>query len=137
MPSMLDMAPNLMDAVIQTESNWKGDAYNKKSGATGLGQITPIALEDFNTLKKEKLTMADMKDPQKNMYVTDWTLNYRIPSMLRTYKLPLTIDNVLTAYNFGIGNLKKGKELPAETISYIKKVKKNMESMAKSQVGGM
>ena len=126
-----------MDAVIQTESNWKGDAYNKKSGATGLGQITPIALEDFNTLKKEKLTMADMKDPQKNMYVTDWTLNYRIPSMLRTYKIPLTVDNVLTAYNFGIGNLKKGKALPKETVDYIFRVKKNMESMAKSQVGGM
>jgi soluble lytic murein transglycosylase-like protein len=114
--------PGLLDAVIQVESHWDANAYNKKSKATGLGQITPPALNDFNTLNKEKYTMEHMKDPQKNMRVTNWYLSERIPQMLKHYNIPVTLQNILASYNFGIGNVKKGKAFPEETQNYIKSI---------------
>jgi soluble lytic murein transglycosylase-like protein len=118
----MEIDPGLMDAVIQVESGWNANAVNKKSGATGLGQITQIALQDFNRMNKEKYTIEDMKDPQANMRVTNWYLYDRIPSMLNTYKIPVTIPNILASYNFGIGNVKKNKPLPKETINYINNI---------------
>lgn len=115
---------DLLDAVIQIESNWNAKAENKKSGARGLGQITKIALKDYNNLNKEKYTFDDMYNPQKNIRVTDWYLNERIPKMLKAYKIPATLENTLASYNFGIGNLKTGKNLPPETVDYINKIKK-------------
>jgi len=118
----MDIPGGLLDALIQVESNWNTNAVNTKSGATGLGQITPPALNDFNTLNKEKYTMEDMKDPQKNMRVTNWYLYDRIPQMLKHYNIPLTLQNILASYNFGIGNVKKGKAFPEETQNYIKNI---------------
>lgn len=115
----------LLDAVIQAESNWRKDIVNPDSGATGLGQITSFALEDFNKRNKEKYTMEDMFDPQRNMRVSYWYLTERIPQMLSHYGIPVTLDNVLASYNWGVGNLKnKGlSEAPKETTSYIETIK--------------
>ena len=41
--------------------------------------------------------------------------------LLKYYKMPVSIENILIAYNFGIGNLVKGKELPKETRDYLVK----------------
>jgi soluble lytic murein transglycosylase-like protein len=115
----MDIPGSLLDAVIQVESNWNANAVNPKSGATGLGQITQVALEDFNKFNKTKYTLEEMKDVQKNMQVTNWYLYDRIPLMLNHYKLPVTIPNILASYNFGIGNVKNNKPLPTETVNYI------------------
>ncbi len=121
----INLPPNLIDALIQQESSWNAGAYNKKSGATGLGQITVPALTEFNQFNKERYTMADMKDPQKNMRVTHWYVMDRIPQMLQAYKLPVSLDNVLWAYNAGVGRV-KNKVMPQETVNYIKNIKGNL-----------
>ena len=48
-----------------------------------------------------------------------------IKKLIEAYKIPITLDNVLWAYNAGIGNVKKNR-MPKETINYIKKVKDNL-----------
>lgn len=109
------------DKVITIESNWNANAYNKKSGAIGLGQITPIALQDYNNLNpNDTYTYKDLLDPQINQKVSYWTLTDRIPKMLAHYKIPITTDNILWAYNAGIGRVVNG-EMPQETKDYIKK----------------
>ena len=117
---LADLLINL-DKVISIESNWNADAFNRKSKAKGLGQITPIALQDYNNLNPDdKYTYEQLADPQINQKITYWTLTERIPQMLRSYNIPVTTDNILWAYNAGIGRVVKG-ELPNETKDYIKK----------------
>ena len=42
----------LVESVIQVESSGNPSAYNEKSGAIGLMQITPIVLKEFNNFVK-------------------------------------------------------------------------------------
>jgi soluble lytic murein transglycosylase-like protein len=121
----LNLPANLIDALIQQESGWNANAYNQQSGATGLGQITLPALQEFNQYNNSQYSMNDMYDAQSNQRVAYWYLMDRIPRMLKAYKIPITLDNVLWAYNAGIGNVKKNR-MPKETINYIKKVKDNL-----------
>jgi hypothetical protein len=112
-----------LDIVIKIESTWNGNAVNRYSRATGLGQITPIALRDFNQLNGTRYTMQDLKDPQRNMRISYWTLNERIPQLLRNFKKAVTLENILASYNWGINNFRKFgmKKAPKETVDYIKK----------------
>jgi soluble lytic murein transglycosylase len=115
---------DLYDAVIDVESSRNPRATSIK-GARGLMQITQPALDDYNNYTGAGHTMDEMYDPEINTKVGKWYLASRIPSMLRSYKLPVTPDNVLWAYNGGIGRVKKNI-MPPETADYIQKVKKRM-----------
>ena len=48
----------------------------------------------------------------------------RIPRMIHAYHKPLTVQNILVAYNAGISYVRYDKLLPLETINYINKYKK-------------
>lgn len=127
-----------LSIIMQIESNGNPNAYNKQSGAIGLYQITPICLKEYNQVNGEKcfsspfgiqgterfeiryLTISDLYNPIINERVAEWYLNIRIPQLLNYYHKPITIDNILWAYNAGIGNVIKGK-MPRETRNYIKK----------------
>jgi soluble lytic murein transglycosylase-like protein len=110
-----------IDKVFQIESNNNPKAYNKKSGAIGLGQIVDIALKDYNIMNpQEKYSKEQLLDPQINAKVSNWMLSERIPQMLKHFNLPITTENVLWAYNAGIGNVVKGIK-PKETVKYIEK----------------
>jgi len=108
-----------LDIIIQIESNWKHNAKSHK-GAVGLCQITKPCLRDFNDFNYTFYTMKDMIDPQKNMRVSQWYLNERIPQMLKARGYVVTVENVLVAYNAGISNLKRWR-LFNETREYIDK----------------
>ena len=116
-----------MEKIYQIESSMNPEAVNKRSGARGLGQITSIALKDWNNLNpNEKYTKKDLFNPVINRKISRWTMNERIPQMLRSMKIQDTPTNRLIAYNWGIGNLKKFvdgkiKKLPKETENYLLK----------------
>ena len=112
-----------LDKIIKIESSWNHKALNKRTKATGLAQITPICLKEFNQFNKTKYTMEDMFNPQKNMRVAYWYLNNRIPQMLKHFKLPVTVDNVLIAYNSGIENVRRWR-IYNETREYIKRYRR-------------
>ena len=114
--------------IIVIESGGNPLAYNKKSGAVGICQITQACLDDYNYYHQKKIKLEDLYDSKLNKQVAEWYLNKRIPTMLDYYAIEDTVENRLIAYDWGIGNLrkyKKGKikELPKETKDYIEKYK--------------
>ena len=125
-----------LEAIIKIESGGNPNAFNERSGARGLCQITKVCWEEFNHFKGRvpfNPKIEELFDPWMNRKVADWYLNTRIPEMLVAFNIPVTIDNILIAYNWGIGNLAKlyrherGKTLPKETADYLKKYKQLTE----------
>ncbi len=109
--------------IAQIESSNNPNAYNKRTQATGLYQITPICLKEYNNFHpSKKLVMRDMFDPNKSKQVAVWYLEKRIPQMLRHFKKDVSVDNILISYNCGINCVVKNR-LPNETKNYIKKYK--------------
>lgn len=51
----------LILAVLQRESNGVPGTVNQKSGASGLLQVMPGTLKDFNKREKKKYTLSDMR----------------------------------------------------------------------------
>lgn len=51
----------LVQAVIDIESGGVPGIVNQKSGATGLGQVMPVVVKDFNKAHGTNITMADLR----------------------------------------------------------------------------
>lgn len=51
----------LVEAVMHRESRGRVGAINPSSGASGLMQVMPVALRDYNNNHKHKYTMADLR----------------------------------------------------------------------------
>ena len=111
-------------------------AYNEKTQATGLYQITPVCLADFRQNhdlevpkwhRINRLTMQDMFDSYFNWLVASWYLERRIPEIFKAYRIEDTVENRLIAYSWGISNLRKylkdEKKLPKSVKSYLRKYK--------------
>ena len=108
-----------LDIIAQIESGNNPLAYNKRTQATGLYQITPICLADYNQYHRKRYNLSDMYNPEYAYTVANWYINIRIPQMLKHYKKPVIIDNLLISYNAGISYIRDNKPLPKETINYI------------------
>jgi hypothetical protein len=110
--------------IASIESSGNPNAYNKRTQARGLYQITPICLADYNNFHRNKrISNDDLFKPLMARNVADWYINERIPGMLKYYGIKDTIEARLRCYNSGIGNLRKGR-LPIETREYIEKYKR-------------
>ena len=106
--------------IAMIESGGNPLAYNKKSGAIGLCQITKPVLIEFNRHFKQHYTTKDLYNGRINVLVADWYMNHRIPQMLKHYKIEDTVRNRLWAYNADIGRVLDGN-MPNETKNYIVK----------------
>jgi hypothetical protein len=113
-----------MDIIAIIESNNNPLAYNFKSKARGLYQITPICLEDYNNYHKHKYTLPELFNPIINKKITKWYIEKRIPQMLNYYGYKATDKNIIISYNAGIKYIVKGLSLPQETRLYLKKYHK-------------
>lgn len=127
----MDIDANLLNALIQTESSGNPLAHNKRTQARGLTQITPIAWQDlvnhYPRVYKNLNYEQDIFKPEVAKRAGADYLNVLV-KYLKANQLPVTPDNLLASYNWGIGNLKKmglGKA-PKETRDYIQKIKKLM-----------
>lgn len=107
----------------------EGNKSNSVSvaGAVGNMQIMPVSLDDWNEQNSnQQYSMSDMTNEAKNIKVGKWMLEKRIPEILNSKKVPLTINHILIAYNWGCGNLVNWynsgaivARLPNETQQYI------------------
>ena len=132
----------IVPIIAQIESGGNPNAYNKESGAIGLMQITDIVLREYNKWSMKSYTVAyengflvepivyktqDLFNPEINKQIGTWYLNRIWRHYLPYYKLEQSIENLLIAYNFGIGNLVKYRQgkikLPKETKDYLLKYK--------------
>ena len=142
--SFADEIDNLIPAIIQVESGGRADAMNCngkiETASIGLMQITYPVLQEFNECD---LAWAKTKtQKERNGYKLEWYGRYKMPDLfnptlnriigefylrrLKDHYGCKTIEEILCAYNWGIGNLKKYglKAAPQEVKSYIQKVLK-------------
>lgn len=122
-----------MEAIKQIESGGNPNATSPV-GAMGLYQIMPITLKDYNQITKKNYKKEQLFDPDINTEIAEWYLTQRIPQMLKHYKKPVTTDNILWAYNAGIGNLVKNV-FPKETKNYLYKYKTAITNRATDAQG--
>ena len=109
----LGIDPNLVKAVIKTESNFNHKAVSK-AGAKGLMQLMPGTAKD--------LGVDDPFNPIENI----WGGARYLKKMLDSNGGNL--NRALAAYNWGPGNLAKyglGDNMPTETKRYIQVVNQN------------
>jgi len=111
-----------MHRIRMIESSGNPRAYNTVSHARGLYQITPIVLVEWNNYHPyDTHTAWQLFGSRVNSKIAHWYMNYRIPQMMRYYRVEDTVDSRLVAYNAGISYVVHSKELPSETVGYIRK----------------
>lgn len=59
------LPPSLILAVIKVESNGKAGVVNPKSGASGLMQVMPTTLEDFNQRHGKSYPLSVLRSPSQ------------------------------------------------------------------------
>lgn len=106
--------------IRQIESSNCKNMIGDNGQAVGCYQLHKGVVIDYNKKHKTQYTHAQMLDPNISMHVANWYLNTEIPRLLKHYGKPDTLENRLTAYNQGIGNVIKGKR----AIVYINKYNK-------------
>jgi hypothetical protein len=117
MAGMIDL-----EKISMIESSGNPMAHNKRDDSRGLYQITKIALQDFNNFHpRGQYTMDDLWNPAINERIARWMFETRIPQMLRHFKKPVTIENLIISFNAGIGYVAHDKPIPSITRLYLKK----------------
>lgn len=121
-----------INKIIQIESGGDAEAESG-AGAGGIMQIMPDTWDDLVSKMGKPYTEEDRFDRAKNIEVGTYYLNVEIPRLLKSLKVPDTLETRLAAYNWGAGNVGKAfkaygqdwlKHAPAETQDYVTKYRK-------------
>ncbi len=92
----------LIPAIIQCESSNNPQAFNKRTGAIGLMQITPVVLKEWNDeYWNMELNKFDLYDYRHNIATGRWYLEKIITHYLPHYGLDVTLDNLLLSWHLG------------------------------------
>jgi len=122
----------LVDFMVLVESSNNTLAHKKKTGARGPMQITPLAWKDlvrhfpaqYKNLnyRKHIFTHHIGKKAGRDYLVI-------LKNYLRIKGIPVTLENLLAAYNWGIGNLAKFglARAPRATRRFIEQIKNSFE----------
>jgi len=128
-----------LDIIAQIESSNNPMAYNSRTQAVGLYQITPICLKEFNQFfyadetgeLEHPVIEKELFDQSINKMIAKWYLNKRIPQMLAHYGKEINTRNCIIAYNAGIRAVVRGY-CPKETKNYLLRYAKLSEKKGKS-----
>lgn len=121
------ITPELIEKIIMIESSNNPQAISP-AGARGLMQLMPIAWKDVQQNRPDLAEFAYddywMDEETNKLFGTEYLklLEKRLPEGRKT------VDNLASAYNWGLGNLKKVdydlSRLPSETRRYLEKLAK-------------
>lgn len=126
---LIEVNPKLLNALIIVESSNNPKAFNRRTKARGLTQITPIAWKELikhHSAKYKNLSYKkDLFDPAVARQAGEDYL-YIIQLHLKAKNIPVTLDNVLAAYVWGHNNLKKYglKDAPRVVKKYLRDIKR-------------
>ena len=129
--SEYEIEPELLAAVIRTESNFDANARSS-AGAVGLMQLLPSTCEEMCGRMDIEYSEELMTDPESSIKIGAFYLRYLYNNTGRNW------DTACAAYNAGIGNVKKWQKDPnystdgviltqipiAETRNYVSKINK-------------
>ncbi len=124
----VEINSELLNAIIKVESSNNHRAFNHRSKARGLTQITPIAWKDLKRhygYKYGKINyFKDIYDPEIAREAGKDYL-YILQNYLKAKHIPLTWENLLAAYVWGPNNLAKYglNSAPQGVKRYIAQVK--------------
>ncbi len=131
--NLVEIDQKLLAALIKVESSNNPKAYCRSSGARGLTQITPAAWKDLvkhYPHKYRKLTYwRDIYNPDVAKQAgKDYLI--LLKHYLKANKMPVTLDNLLAAYNWGIHKLHRFglQRAPHQTRKYISKIKSLLQA---------
>lgn len=86
------------------ESRFLPTAHNRRTNATGLLQICPLALQDYNDWNGTHYTMEDMYNIELNIEVGVWNLMQQAYYLRR--EPTVTYKDCVIAFNTGVGDFK-------------------------------
>ena len=109
-------------AMIESSGNPKAVGL---AGDSGLFQITPVLLKEYNALTRSAVRQDELFHPGVSRKIADWYLHKRIPQLLRHFKKPVTVRNIIIAWNAGINVVKKGTKIPRVTAQFLKKYERS------------
>lgn len=122
----------LTKKIIQIESNWDYWKKRKDTEATGLMQIRPVVIDEWNKHGPgRQYNEYDLFDPYTNVNVGQWYLHERIGKhYLPHYGLKVNEENLAASFNAGpvrigedIGDaIENFDKLPEQTQGYLKKL---------------
>ncbi len=96
-----DLEPGFVCAIINTESRFETDAESHK-GARGLMQLMPETIDwAVEKMGIENFSYANIEDPDVNIEIGCWVLNFLAEQFNGNYEL------MAAAYNAGSGNVTK------------------------------
>lgn len=98
-----------LSAIAQIESSGNPKAIGDGGKALGKFQLHKAVVDEYNRFHNASYLHKNALDAHISEQIASWYLHKRIPQLLRHFKQPITLENVLTAYNMGIGNVIKGK----------------------------
>lgn len=126
----IEITPQLMDAMVFVESSNNPLAFNRITKARGLTQITPVAWKELKRHYRSKYAglnyRKDIYNPQVAREAGKDYL-YILQKYLQSKGIPVTLDNLLAAYVWGIGNLSRYglQKAPRVVRNYIARIKKH------------
>jgi soluble lytic murein transglycosylase-like protein len=106
-----------MNAIMIIESQGNPNAIGT-SGEIGLYQIMPCVLAEYNQFNKVNLQPKDLFNPLVNEQVARWYMGVRLPQLFNHFRKPITTNNIIWAWNAGIGRFVKNR-LPKTTRDYL------------------
>ena len=126
--AVITITPRLLDAIIHVESSHNPRAFNRRTKARGLTQITPIT---WRELVKHKRAKYGTLQHSKHMYNPEIAKEagkdylYILQTHLRAKGIPVTLDNLLAAYVWGPGKLSRNGmgKAPRVVRRYVARVK--------------
>jgi len=117
-----------LDRIIAIESGGRThvDSFRGAKFGRGLCQVSEICLREYNDFNGTNYSPQDLYKPDINKAIASWYLEVRIPQLLRHYGKAVSLENILWAYNGGIGRVVKG-QMARETENYIAKYKRGVK----------